>query len=175
MSSSESSGMTVDDNVDLTIDEVESSISFVLANRRMQQQQITFDSSFSNFQPEVINPQENLLLQNHWRNMSHGMLYAASPIINQPSQLNFAQSQNLSAEAYYPPGQRQRLSYGSSSRAESLGTQLRQDSPQIPRLITNNLYDPSYAARGLPMDPHLRMFLTNPDFLIIPEPNQSKR
>lgn len=29
--------------------------------------------------------------------------------------------------------------------------------------MTNNLYDPSYAARGVPMDPHLRMILINPD------------
>ncbi|KAG5612415.1 hypothetical protein H5410_023696 [Solanum commersonii] len=77
MSSSESSGITVDDNVDLTIGEVESSTAIVFANRRTQRQQaLPVGSEFSNFQPEVINPQENLLLQNHSRNMSHGMLYA---------------------------------------------------------------------------------------------------
>ncbi|KAH0643552.1 hypothetical protein KY290_035493 [Solanum tuberosum] len=179
MPSSESSGITVDD---LTIGEVESSTAIVFTNRRMQQQQqqpLPFGSEFSIFQPEVINPR-----QNHLRNMPNGILHAPRPIINQPSQVNFVQSQNLSAEAqaYYPHGQRPRLSYGSSSRAEeiaqggtNLGTQPNQGSPQIPRPITNNLYDPSYAARGLPMDPHLRAILTNPGFFVIPKPNQSKR
>nr|XP_009793895.1 PREDICTED: uncharacterized protein LOC104240718 [Nicotiana sylvestris] len=38
------------------------------------------------------------------------------------------------------------------------------DCPRAIRPISNGLYDPSYAAKGEPVDPHLRMLKQNPNF-----------
>nr|XP_009801450.1 PREDICTED: uncharacterized protein LOC104247189 [Nicotiana sylvestris] len=48
-------------------------------------------------------------------------------------------------------------------------SQPRRDSPWVRRPITNRLYDPSFAARGEPVDPHLRMLKQNPSFCTTPK------
>ncbi|TMW82032.1 hypothetical protein EJD97_006999 [Solanum chilense] len=124
--STNSSGITTENDVDLTFDEVNSPNLAVVDNLRL-------------------------------RNTPNRILHVARPMINQPSQLNLIQRQNLSVAE---------IAQGRTN----LGTQPRQNPPQIP-----SLYDESYAARGLPRDPILRAILANPDFFIIPKPNQSKR
>lgn len=42
--------------------------------------------------------------------------------------------------------------------------QSRRDYPRVFRRIPNRLYDPRYAAIGLPVDPLLRAFELNPNF-----------
>ena len=38
------------------------------------------------------------------------------------------------------------------------------DLKRSPIPMNNQLYHPSFAAKGLPVDPHLRMLKENPDF-----------
>ncbi|XP_060200712.1 uncharacterized protein LOC132628977 [Lycium barbarum] len=71
------------------------------------------------------------------------------------------------SRASYARGKMPVLRHSSSSsrrEVEQEDKQQKRLSPGSIRPITNRLYDPSFAEIGLPVDPHLRMLLRNPNF-----------
>ncbi|XP_059309670.1 uncharacterized protein LOC132060742 [Lycium ferocissimum] len=172
-------------NVDSSFAEVESLCAIGSADPPVQQQRKNQNLCGSLLVPSCQdaaaqkdqNPQENLLPQNNMLpennlgNMLQHILCVPRLANNQQPQLNFFPGQTLSREVH-PRGRIPRLFSGSSSRTgkevvegdTSQDTQQRKDSPWVHRPIGNRLYDPAFAANGLPVDPHLRALKRNPAF-----------
>ncbi|OIT28401.1 hypothetical protein A4A49_24180 [Nicotiana attenuata] len=182
-------------NVDSTSAEIESSSATVSADPPVQQQrQILFGSFLDQNAPtkeDEFNKlvqnlkRNNLLLKSYEDNMgsvSQGNKAVPRPAINQHPELNFTLGSNLSLGGHNanttqaPLPAAGGLLANSSRKAVVEGenkakqnSQPRRDSPWVRRPITNRLYDPSFAARGEPVDPHLRMLKQNPSFCTTPK------
>ncbi|KAM3342591.1 hypothetical protein P3S68_027557 [Capsicum galapagoense] len=83
----------------------------------------------------------------------------------------FTSGSYVPLEARYPRG-RMPMLYRSSSNSvreviEQEDRQLKNEHPKLTSHVGNQLYDPSFVVRGLPMDPYLRMLKENPNFFKI--------
>ncbi|MCD7465909.1 hypothetical protein HAX54_002123 [Datura stramonium] len=77
-----------------------------------------------------------------------------------------------------PRGRMPMLHHSSSNSrrevVEQEDSQWIRENPSSTRLIGNRLYDPSFAARGEPVDPHLRILKANPNFYKTEAGNKDK-
>ncbi|MCD9561170.1 hypothetical protein HAX54_020148 [Datura stramonium] len=90
---------------------------------------------------------------------------------NKNSDLSFAETESSNdTVSVIPPVQRQQLLLDETAMKEvvegdtSQGAQSKEVYPLVHRPIKNQLYDPDFAANGLPVDPYLRMLIQNPNF-----------